>query len=221
MRKSRGKKSRRKKSRRKKSRRKSHRKSQKSRQSPKSRCKLFSASRSPTVVTKKAHKYSALYLKKMPMRMAVGKLDPSLWAGNKGEGKLAKGKVYKVMRDLKVYRAYNSFNSHSPLGHWWTFNPIKGSVSNYRVHEDICISWSPLDRMISGTLKKNTLIAYGGGQSIRCDEYIFFPPQPSFKQVYIPNPVRDVVDFQPPKAALFKWVDAIYDDDNCFALQKY
>ena len=193
----------------------------KSRRKQKSKRKSKRKKSKRKTVENKVRNYSALYLKKMQMRNAVGELDPSLWNGDKGEGKLLKGRVYRAMHDLKVYRAYNSFNPSSPLGHWWTFAPIKGSISNYRVHEDICISWSPLDRMISGTLKKNTLIAYGGGQSAQCDKYTFFPAQPLFKQVYIPNPVRDVVDLQHPKVALFKWVNAIYDKDNRFALQKY
>ena len=141
------------------------------------------------------------------------------WDGAEGEGKLLNGKLFKTMYDVTVYRAYNSFNPYSPLGKWWTFEPIEGSVSTYRVNEEICVGWSPLDRMISGTLKRGSTIAYGGGQSVKC-AHVFLPAQPDIKQVYIPNPEQAVENIQPPKIAEFHWVPVLPNSANPYALQK-
>lgn len=103
-------------------------------------------------------------------------------------GKLCQGQVYeaKEKTHINVYRAWNSTNPHSEKGAWWSFNQPEGSVTQYRENNEICYQWSPLDVMLTCTLKAGTKIVVGNGQSAKCSEYLTYPVSET-QQVYIEN----------------------------------
>lgn len=108
--------------------------------------------------------------------------------GEPEKGKLCQGKVYvsKSDSEVKIYRAWNSTNPNSRYGKWWAFNKPDGSVAQYREDYEICYQWSPLDKMVSCTLKPDTKIVVGNGQSAKCSEYLTYPVSAK-QQVYIIN----------------------------------
>ncbi|MCE9687336.1 hypothetical protein LZP73_14165 [Shewanella sp. AS16] len=115
--------------------------------------------------------------------------DPELLAQSLGEtdqGKLCQGQVYRVKEDTEIplYRAWNSTNPNSKMGNWWAFSVPAGSSSQYRQQYEICYQWSPLDRMSSCTLKANTKVVVGTGQSATCSEYLTYPTSVE-QQIYI------------------------------------
>lgn len=111
-------------------------------------------------------------------------LDRSL--GNQDEGKLCQGKVYVSKPDshAKIYRAWNSTNPGSRFGPWWVFNKPAGRISEYRENYEICYQWSPLDKLLSCTLKPGTKVVVGNGQSAKCSDYLTYPVSAK-QQVYI------------------------------------
>lgn len=120
-------------------------------------------------------------------------LEDSL--GTQDMGKLCQGKVYISKRDshVKIYRAWNSTNPNSRFGNWWSFNKPTGLISQYRKNYEICYQWSPLDKMISCTLKPGTEIVVGNGQSAECSEYLTYPTSGK-QQLYIADATNAVTD---------------------------
>lgn len=106
--------------------------------------------------------------------------------GQPNEGKLCQGKVYKSKEESKVtfFRAWNSTNPNSKLGKWWAFEKPSGKVSKYRSDYEICYQWSPLDKLVSCTLKPGVKVVVGTGQSAECSAYLSYPASPA-KQIYI------------------------------------
>ncbi|MFC3152260.1 hypothetical protein ACFOEK_14590 [Litoribrevibacter euphylliae] len=106
--------------------------------------------------------------------------------GEKDQGKLCQGQVYesKENAQVKVFRAWNSTNPNSQYGQWWAFNEPAGSISAYRSDYEICYQWSPLDKMVSCTLKPGTKVVVGNGQSATCSQYLTYPVSAK-QQVYI------------------------------------
>lgn len=110
-------------------------------------------------------------------------------------GKLCQGQVYKSKDDtqITIYRAWNSTNPGSKLGKWWAFDKPAGKTSKYRSDYEICYQWSPLDKMVSCTLKADTKIVVGTGQSAKCSEYLTYPVS-SEQQVYIDDAQDSVLN---------------------------
>lgn len=102
------------------------------------------------------------------------------------EGKLCQGQVYKSKAGSRVtlYRAWNSTNPHSQFGKWWAFHKPAGRVSAYRSDYEICYQWSPLDKLMQCTLKPDTPVVVGTGQSAECSEYLTYPASEK-QQIYI------------------------------------
>jgi hypothetical protein len=115
--------------------------------------------------------------------------DPTLLQeaiGKPEKGKLCQGKVYqsKPQTKITVYRAWNSTNPNSQYGQWWAFNKPEGRIAQYRSDYEICYQWSPLDKMVSCTLKAGTKIVVGNGQSASCSEYLSYPVSAK-QQIYL------------------------------------
>lgn len=124
--------------------------------------------------------------------------DPALLneaLGEKDQGKLCQGKVYqsKQAAQVKIYRAWNSTNPNSQYGQWWAFNQPAGSISKYRSDYEICYQWSPLDKMVSCTLKPGTKVVVGNGQSATCSQYLTYPVSAK-QQVYIVDAEKVVMN---------------------------
>lgn len=106
--------------------------------------------------------------------------------GAPNAGKLCQGKVYqsKEVTQVTLHRAWNSTNPGSKFGNWWAFNIPAGKVYEYRSDYEICPSWSPLDKLVTCTLKSGTTIVVGTGQSAECSQYLTYPVSEK-QQVYI------------------------------------
>jgi hypothetical protein len=106
--------------------------------------------------------------------------------GSPNEGKLCMGRVYKSRKDTQVtlYRAWNSSNPGSKFGKWWAFQQPTGEVAKYRSEYEICYQWSPLDKLVRCTLKPETKVVVGTGQSAECSEYLTYPVSAK-QQIYI------------------------------------
>jgi len=115
--------------------------------------------------------------------------DEKLLSGSIGapdKGKLCQGQVYKSKEDSKItiFRVWNSTNPNSKLGKWWAFHKPSGKISNYRSEYEICPEWSPLDKLVSCTLKPGATVVVGTGQSAECSEYLTYPTSDK-QQIYI------------------------------------
>ncbi len=110
-------------------------------------------------------------------------------------GKLCQGRVYKVKENTRVtmYRAWNSTNPNSRMGHWWAFKSPRGLVAQYRFDYEICYQWSPLDKMTICTLNADSKVVIGTGQSAECSPYLTYPASAE-KQIYIPDAASVVSD---------------------------
>ena len=106
--------------------------------------------------------------------------------GKPEKGKLCQGQVYKSKKDsqIVIYRAWNSTNPNSKFGKWWAFQKPTGDISKYRSDYEICYQWSPLDKLVSCTLKADTKVVVGTGQSAECSEFLTYPVS-NKQQVYI------------------------------------
>jgi len=102
------------------------------------------------------------------------------------KGMLCQGQVYQSNTDSKVilYRAWNSTNPKSQFGSWWAFYEPSGLIAKYREDYEICYQWSPLDKMVSCTLKAGTKVVVGNGQSAECSQYLTYPVSAA-QQVYL------------------------------------
>jgi len=115
--------------------------------------------------------------------------------GPPGKGGLCQGRVYqsRASADIVLYRAWNSTNPNSRLGHWWAFSQPAGAVSRYRADYEICYQWSPLDRMVRCRFKPGMKVVVGPGQSADCSEYLSYPASAA-KQVYIEDASAQVLN---------------------------
>ncbi len=115
--------------------------------------------------------------------------------GSPLKGGLCQGQVYKSKKESKImlHRAWNSTNPNSKLGQWWAFNKPLGEVSKYRSDYEICYQWSPLDKLVSCTLKANTKVVVGTGQSAECSEYLTYPVSDK-QQIYIADSANSLVN---------------------------
>ncbi len=113
------------------------------------------------------------------LESAIGKVDM---------GGLCMGQTYEVKanQQVTVYRAWNSTNPGSRLGSWWAFEEPRGAISEYRVADEICYQWSPLDMLVTCQLEPGQRIVLGPGQSAVCSPYLTYPAS-SQQQIYIQN----------------------------------
>ena len=125
--------------------------------------------------------------------------------GQPGKGSLCQGKVYETKEGthIVIYRAWNSTNPNSAMGKWWAFERPTGKVSQYRSDYEICYQWSPLDKLVSGTLKAGTKIVIGTGQSAKCSDYLTYAVSAE-KQIYVEN-ASDVVGNSTTYDGEFSW----------------
>ncbi|UXI04634.1 hypothetical protein [Photobacterium sp. TY1-4] len=124
--------------------------------------------------------------------------DPALLSSALGEpeqGKLCQGQVYQSKPDAKVvlFRAWNSTNPNSQFGQWWAFHQPSGKIAAYRSDYEICYQWSPLDKLVSCTLKPGTKVVVGNGQSAKCSAYLTYPTSEK-QQVYLVDAANAVMD---------------------------
>ncbi|WP_206956273.1 hypothetical protein [Trinickia acidisoli] len=109
------------------------------------------------------------------------------------KGGLCMGLAYEVTQPLTVYRVWDSSKPWSQYGSWWSFNPPAGPRDAYRRKNEICPSWSALDRVTQCRLKPGAEVVIGPGQSAQCDAKdgnISYPPSAEM-QVYVPNDNSD------------------------------
>ena len=105
---------------------------------------------------------------------------------------LCKGKVFQTTKPMTVYRVWDASKSYTMYGKWWTFDLPKGPRDMYRVKNDICPEWSPLDKLSSCTIKVGSKIVVGPSQSAKCADGSVLPASAA-NQVYIPNDSRNNV----------------------------
>ncbi len=108
--------------------------------------------------------------------------------GASGEGKLCAGKVFVAKKPVTVYRLWNSDKAYTAYGRWWSLSLPTGPKAKYRKDNDICPSWSRLDRMSVCTLKIGTKIVLGPGQSAKCKNTTY--AKSPVNQVFVPNDSR-------------------------------
>ena len=125
--------------------------------------------------------------------------------GASGAGKLCDGKVFQTIRPVTVYRVWNSEKSYTLLGSWWSFTLPKGPVEKYRAENEICPSWSTLNRMSACTIRVGTKIVAGPGQSADCPQDQLNYPKSAVNQVFIPNDARSNVIFVEDCTAGSEW----------------
>lgn len=104
--------------------------------------------------------------------------------GKPFKGGLCQGKVYRTLKPMTIYRAWNSTNSDSKLGAWWAFEQPRGEILKYHFDYQICYQWSPLDKLLKCTLRAGTIVAIGTGQSVNCSKYLKYPTS-AYKQLYL------------------------------------
>ena len=115
--------------------------------------------------------------------------------GSPNKGKLCQGQVYKSKEEtqISIYRAWNSTNPNSKLGKWWAFQQPVGKISKYRSEYEICYQWSPLDTLVSCTLKPGVKVVVGTGQSAECSEYLTYSVSEK-KQLFIEDASMSVTN---------------------------
>lgn len=134
--------------------------------------------------------------------------DPALLnqaLGEPDKGGLCQGQVYesKTQTSVTLYRAWNSTNPNSQFGHWWAFSKPSGQVTTYRADYAICYQWSPLDKLVTCTLKPGTRVVVGTGQSAQCSQYLTYPVSAA-QQIYIDNAQNALADCR-NYSAEFSW----------------
>ena len=115
--------------------------------------------------------------------------------GSPKKGKLCQGEAYisNENSNIIIFRAWNSTNSNSKLGNWWAFSKPSGKIATYRAEYEICYQWSPLDKLVSCTLKSNTKVVVGTGQSTECSEYLSYEVSDK-QQIYIEDASSSLTD---------------------------
>ena len=112
---------------------------------------------------------------------------PARAVGEPTKGGVCSGTVYLVEQPVTVYRVWSANSEKTLYGGWWSLNQPQGPKAAYREQNNICPSWSELDRMSACEVKVGTKITIGPGQSAFCPKAdMTYPPSPTL-QVYIPN----------------------------------
>lgn len=102
------------------------------------------------------------------------------------QGKLCMGRTYTTQQPITVYRMWNRTRPYTLHGAWWSLERPSGSIESLRERLEICREWSPLDVLSECTLRAQTPVVLGIGQSVRCAGGITYSPSAAM-QLYIPN----------------------------------
>ena len=117
-----------------------------------------------------------------------------------GMGGIYAALVVRVTEDIPVYRMWNgpgktdARGNTNRLGAWWSYDAPGGAVSTYRSEYEICRSWNDLTWVATCTLKKNTVVAIGPGQSVTAETcgdptgQENYPMDPLHWQLYVNSP---------------------------------
>lgn len=135
--------------------------------------------------------------------------DPELLKGalgDPGKGGLCKAAVYQLKpgAQVDVYRVWNSTYQKSENGRWWAFSRPQGSITTFRENYEICIEWSPLDRLRKCRLTAGTRVAVGPGQSASCPQSRVEYGVSAAQQVYLEDAAQHVEDCEGWEAD-FSW----------------
>jgi hypothetical protein len=106
-------------------------------------------------------------------------------SGTKGNGKLCMGKVFIAKKSITVYRVWGATLD----GRWWSLSYPEGPEDAYRKANNICKEWNSMKHLTVCTLKINSIIVVGPGQSADCKQngitYLTYDKSP-VNQVYVP-----------------------------------
>lgn len=89
-----------------------------------------------------------------------------------GEGGISEGVVIKLTEDIPVWRMWSgpekkdSRGNTNRMGQWWGYDKPHGTQADYRTRYEICLGWNDLTWMAKCTLKKDSVIAIGPGNSV-------------------------------------------------------
>lgn len=111
--------------------------------------------------------------------------------GDENHGKLREAAAWKSEAPVTLYRVYDGSHPRRKMGNWWTFKNLYNAITEaeFRKRYVICEEWSKLDRVATATLKPDTVVLIGNGQSAHC------------RGTYLPaSPVRQVYIIDPPSA---------------------
>lgn len=90
-----------------------------------------------------------------------------------GQGGISAALVVRVTQDIPVYRLWNGPGKQdvrtNRMGGWWSYDAPKGPVSKYRSDYEICLTWNELAWVATCTLKKDSVVAIGPGQSVSAE----------------------------------------------------
>lgn len=132
-----------------------------------------------------------------PTDPAYARADTTAAVKPEGDGGLTEGLVVKLTADVPVYRMWSGptkkdgRGNTNRIGQWWAYDAPSGSVSDYRHNYEVCTSWNDLTWMASCTLKKDSVVVIGPGQSVSamtCGDATgkeSYPADPTHWQVYI------------------------------------
>ena len=128
--------------------------------------------------------------RKYALEVTPGEIPPGA-CGVRGKGGLDSGSLFKTTDPITLYRLWNSTNPGSKMGNWWSLDPPSGPIKDYRLNNAVCPSWSPLDMWSKATLKKDTNVAIGTGQSAICSRFLEYESS-KVLQVYVIEPQKDL-----------------------------
>jgi hypothetical protein len=135
-----------------------------------------------------------------------------------GMGGVSEAVVLRITEDIPVWRMWNGPDKvdangrTNRLGQWWTADPPKGRVSDYRVNYEVCVAWNDLTWVERCTLKAGAVVAAGPGQSVSAETCgdpsgeESYPASPRHWQVFIATPwTRMPAELDcPPETADYK-----------------
>ena len=92
-----------------------------------------------------------------------------------GQGNVSRAMVIQLTQDIHVFRLWSGPEKKDAngrtnrIGSWWTYDPPRGAVDQYRVDYEICRAWNDLSWVATCTLRKGTIVAIGPGNSVSAE----------------------------------------------------
>lgn len=108
-----------------------------------------------------------------------------------GQGGVSEGMVIRIVQDIPVWRMWNgpakldARGNTNRMGGWWSYDPPKGTVQQYRAAYEICNGWNDLTWVAKCTLKAGSIVVVGPGQSVSAQTC----GDPTGLENYAANPV--------------------------------